>query len=204
MKKLALLILPLALTGCATTAVNSGATFSENGNSLGTHYLARPARQAQLSAIRQWSARGNIAIHTEQKGWNASFNWQQQGENYNLVLFGPLGTNRVQLIGSPQQVTLQSATRTVTSTSAETLLQQQLGWSVPVSNLYYWLRGMPAPGSRARQSYDLNNHIVQLTQDGWHIIYLRYISVNGVDVPNRLLLSNPRLQVRVLITQWDF
>lgn len=194
-----LLLLTLSLTGCATSQITS----NNIDKPLGNHYLDRSQRHAQLSTITNWNARGSIAIHTQQKGWNASFNWQQQNTSYNIALFGPLGTNHIQLSGNPQQVTLQTANRRVSASTPEELLRRQVGWNIPVSDLVYWLRGLPGPDSRSRQSYDINNHLVQLTQQGWHIIYLRYTTVNGTDLPNRLLLSNPSLQIRIVISQWD-
>lgn len=202
MKKLIFIIFIGILTGCSTLGPQSSGNNGAN-NSLGIHYLPRPARQNQLSNLQNRSARGSIAIHTEQKGWNASFNWQQQNGHYVITLFGPLGTNRVQLTGDPLQVTLQTANRLVSAPTPESLIQQQLGWNLPISNLYYWLRGLPAPHARSRQSYDINNHLVHLTQQGWNIIYLRYSGVNGIDLPNRLLLNNPALQIRIVISQWD-
>ncbi len=201
MKKFILLLALTTLVGCSTTTQTSN--FIENGKPLGTHYLNRSQRQAQLLAIKSWTAQGNLAVHTDQKGWNASFNWQQQNGDYTLALFGPLGSNRVQLTGSPQQVTLQTANETYSATTPEALVQQRLGWNIPVTNLYYWLRGVASPNSRARQSYDLNNHLVQLYQQGWHIIYLRYLAVNGVDLPSRILLTNPQMQANIIITNWN-
>lgn len=202
MKKILPLAILLLLAGCASSTQNTS-SFTEFGKPLGNHYLTRPQRQAQLSDLQNWTASGNIAVRTEQKGWNASFNWQQRGQNYNLIMFGPLGINRVQLAGGPQGVTLQTGDQTYTAGDADQLLQQQLGWNIPVSNLYYWMRGLPATTSHARQYFDLNNHLVQLYQQGWHIIYLRYLAVNGIDMPNRILLTNAQLQAHIVITQWQ-
>lgn len=205
MKKIILLGLALFLTGCSSMQSNPQPTFHEFGEPLGNHYLSWNNRQAQLSAIQNWNAQGNLAINTDQKGVNASFNWQQQNANYTIALFGPLGSNRVTLTGGPTQVTLQTPNQTFTAADPESLMQQQLGWSIPVSNLYYWLRGIPAPGVKVvHESLDMNKHLSQLSQQGWHIIYLRYLSVNGVDLPNRLLLSNSRVQLRVVITKWAY
>lgn len=203
MKKLLLPFLIILLSGCSTLNQSSQNSFNDFGNPLGNHYLTRSQRYSQLSTMNSWTARGSIAIHSQQKGWNASFNWQQQPHGYNISLFGPLGMNRVLLSGNAQQVTLQTANRTVSAYTPEQLLQRELGWSIPVSDLVYWLRGVPGPDSRSRQSYDMNNHLAHLTQEGWSIIYLRYISVNGVDLPNRLLLNNGPLQIRIVISQWD-
>jgi len=175
----------------------------EHGAPIGNHNLPWPERQAQLTALNQWNAQGSIGAHSVEKGWNASFNWQQQPNDYTIQIFGPLGINRIQLAGNSQQVTLQTASQTYNATSPELLIQQQLGWKLPVSNLYYWLRGLPAPNSRFTRSFDMNHHIVHLQQDGWDLKYLRYLSIKGIDLPDRILLSNSRWQIRIVVTDWQ-
>lgn len=189
------------LTACSTT--DQAASFNDFGKPLGNHHLSRSQHYNQSASLQNWTIRGEIAVHNQQKGWNASFNWQQQPQGYQIQLFGPLGTNRIQIAGNANQVTLRSATRFISARTPEQLIQQELGWSIPVSNLTYWLKGIPAPGISAKQSFDLNNHIAQMSQEGWRVVYLRYIAVNGVDLPNRILLSNPYLQIRLIISQWD-
>lgn len=199
------------LTACSTAtppAQSFGpqqSGFRDFGKPLGNHFLTWPERQTQLTSLQSWHTQGSIAIHSVNKGWNASFNWQQQdAQNYNLALFGPLGINRTVLSGSPQGVVLQTAKGAVSANSAETLLQQQIGWYLPVSNLYYWIRGLPSPHAKTQHySYDMNRHLAQLTQDGWHIIYLRYLSIDGIDLPDRMLISNPSMQVRIVISRWE-
>jgi outer membrane lipoprotein LolB len=206
MKQILIICLSLILVGCASANASystSPSGFQEFGKPLGTHYLDWPQRSAQLAAINSWHAQGSIGIHTINKGWNASFNWVQQERNYGLALFGPLGAGRVQLMGTPQQVVLQTSHGSYSAATPEVLLQQQIGWSIPVSDLYYWIRGLPAPRYHPHYSFDMNRHLVQLSQDGWHIIYLRYVSVNGIDLPDRMLISNAGLQVRIVITQWQ-
>jgi len=200
MKKLLLLAMILLLTGCQTFTGNE---YMADGNPLGNHYLPWPERQRQLYNLNNWSANGSISARNQIKGgWNASFNWQQQARNYRLALFGPLGMGHIQINGTPYQVTLQTPRQTFTARSPEALLQQQLGWRLPASDLAYWLRGLPAPHSHERHAVDMNNHIVHLTQDGWNIIYLRYISVNGIDIPDRILMTNPPWVAHIVVQQW--
>lgn len=193
------------LSACSTFGPNASSSSQlVDGSPLGNHFMTRKQHQAQVALIRDWTVQGSIAARSDQKGWNASYNWQQQNDNYTLVLFGPFGIDRTQLSGNPGKVTLTTAAQQqFTANSPEALIQQQLGWSLPVTNLYYWLRGLPAPHMLSRQSYDINNHVVDLYQQGWHITYLRYIAVNGIDLPDRILLTNAQWQVRLVITKWQ-
>ncbi len=200
LKLLFLIVILPTLYACST--LNTGTT--EYGMSLDTHHLSWPERQKQLMALQTWSAQGDAAAHSDTKGWNASFSWQQTKNDYAMQLFGPLGLNRMQLTGDPSQSTLKTGSQTFTAPNAELLLQQQTGWQLPVADLNYWLRGLPAPqGSKFKRSFDLNNHIVHLNQQGWDILYLRYVSVKGIDLPDRILLSNPQWQVHLVVRRWQ-
>lgn len=191
-----LCLIMLFLTACSTLGTQP----------TSNNYLPKQTRLAQLTALQSWTAQGNIAARTAKSGWNAYYDWQQQNANYSLILFGPLGIGRTQLSGTQGangQVTLvTSKQQTFTASSPELLLQQQTGWNLPVSNLYYWLRGLPAPHQHYRESLDAYNHLLHLYQDGWHISYLHYTTVNGIDLPQRILLTDPDWQVQMIITKW--
>ncbi len=202
MKRSPLLVFTLFLAGCSTFAPNS--TPLVDGSPLGLHHLSRPQRQQQLRNLQNWSSQGSIALRNSKKGWNASFAWRQSQQNSVLDLFGPLGTNHIQLTSAPGHATLKTTQQTYSAANAETLLEQHIGWQLPVNDLQYWLRGLPAPGTRTRQSYDMNNHLAQLTQQGWHLIYLRYISVNNVDLPDRILITSPEWTAHIIIHRWQF
>jgi outer membrane lipoprotein LolB len=169
------------------------------------HYLPWAARKAQLNTLQNWSACGNLAIHSSSgSGINASFNWQQVKTHYQLHLFGPLGTQSLLLYGHPDQVTLLTHHQTYKAQNAEQLLTQQLGLRLPVSQLYYWLRGLPAPQSRYTVTLDAYNRLLRLRQAGWRINYLHYTNSDKIDIPDRLLLTNLQWKVQILITHWDF
>ena len=67
-------------------------------------------------------------------------------KTFTLRLHGPFGQGSVLIEGQPGSVSLRRANGQVTRAgSAEALLSQELGWSVPVSVMRYWILGRPAP-----------------------------------------------------------
>ncbi|MCP6330038.1 lipoprotein insertase outer membrane protein LolB, partial [Klebsiella pneumoniae] len=72
--------------------------------------------------------------------------------------------------------------------SPEALLEEQLGWRLPVSHLLWWVRGLPAPASRSVVTLDGNSHLSRLEQDGWQVQYLSYVEQNGYSLPERIKL----------------
>ncbi|MDQ8039584.1 MAG: lipoprotein insertase outer membrane protein LolB [Rickettsiella sp.] len=200
MAKIIALIFTFLLCGCTSFSQHSAITPAKPIN----HYLPWTQRKLQLNALQEWQANGNIAIHSVNgKGVNASFSWQQMKTDYQLRLFGPFGTQSILLIGNPQQVTLLAHNQHITAPSAESLLTQQLGLYLPVSQLYYWLRGLPTPQSRYTINFDAYNHLLQLRQSHWRINYLHYTNIGSIDIPDRIVLSNAQWTVQILITHWD-
>lgn len=203
--KILIISVCVLLTGCAS--LQKPSTPAASTAAATPQAAAKPTTWEQhLSEVKQinsWALRGSVSISHTNKTDLASLRWQQQPGNYNIMLSGPLSIGRVGLSGSEGSVTLaQSGKQSVTAASAEQLMQQQLGWQLPVSNMYYWVRGIPAPGGKPRMQMDAQNHLTQLAQQGWLINYSGYKQVNQVDLPGTVSLSNPRLQVRVVIKSW--
>ena len=81
-------------------------------------------------------------------------------------------------------------------------MQQVLGWQLPVTNLYFWVRGLPAPNSSASTTFDPYHHLIELEQQGWQIQYERYTAIQGIDLPSKLRLKRGQLQVKIVISSW--
>lgn len=198
----------LVMTGICCIWLASCSTISPQKN-------APPANQPQswddrvqtLSDIQTWDLKGLIAIRnsTKHDDLTANLQWHQSHQDYQLLLFGPLGAGGITLKGSPTLVTLQTANgQTFHAASPEILLAQQTNWQLPVSNLFYWVRGLPVPNMPAQKQFDAFHHLTLLQQQGWQIQYLSYISLNRIDVPNKIILTNPDFFVKIIIKQWLF
>lgn len=162
-------------------------------------------RVQALSSIENWDLDALIAIRSQASSGTANMKWRQSRQDYHILLFGPMGSNAVAITGKPNHVLLQTAEgKQFYASDPETILAQQTGWHVPISHLYYWIRGIPVPNMPANKQFDAYNHLVQLNQAGWNIQYLRYVSVNKQDVPNKIFLDNPLLSVKIIVNQWQF
>lgn len=191
--RIIILSLILLLSGCATQ--------------LQPHQIAPSLtwkqRQIQLKHIQTWQVSGATAIQTQQQAQSASLSWQQiSRQQYVIDLFGPLGLGAVKLTGNANIVTLYANQRLYTANSPEQLLEENLGWQLPVSNLYYWIRGLPAPSLPAKMSFDSQHHLKTLTQQNWLINYISYQTVNDIDLPKKITLTNNLARVTVVISHW--
>ena len=89
------------------------------------------------------------------------------------------------------------------ATTPEELLEQQLGWKLPVSHLSWWVRGLPAPRQQEPLTLDGNSRLAGLAQDGWTVEYLSYAEQNGYWLPERIKLHGQDLDVTLVVKDWQ-
>ena len=167
--------------------------------------VAWQLHQQQLELLGDWSFNGRIAVRDLQAdGWSAALRWQQQGDYYDIQLSGALGQGAARIYGDGGSAVLESTDQPPRiAPDPETLMDDQLGWHVPVRGLKYWLTGRPGPGGFDVQVVNGLGHLSRLEQDGWIVDYSRYERINGVELPRKLEMSNQRLRVRWVIDQWS-
>jgi outer membrane lipoprotein LolB len=171
-----------------------------------SHYASLTQLQKTLKQIQDWKIKGSISISHNGRTDIASLTWIQSGkQTYMITLAGPLSLGATRIVGYPGHVILwKSKKEKYTAKTPEQLMQTRLGWQIPMSNMYYWVRGLPAPGMSAKTSYDDAHHLVHLNQQGWDVQYLDYTTVNGVELPRKMVLVYPDLLIKFVIKQWKF
>ncbi len=193
-KYLSIIFLASLLAACATTmpledAINQPLPWS--------------ARVKQLTPLDSWNIRGVVSITAKQHTQTADMTWQlTDQQHFVLSLMGPLGLGRVTLRQTPMQTTLIAHGKESVAQSPEALMQATLGWQVPVSDFYYWVRGLPSPRSSYRVTYDTYHHLATLHQEGWQIIYASYQSVNQIDIPRKIFLTRGDLHLIWVTQSW--
>src|ERR1700730_11781048 len=106
--------------------------------------LVVPKNNGSLTTLNSWEIEGRASIQARDRIDIVSFNWQQlDSQRYVLQFFAPLGIGSAVLTRGPNGVALQTSNRraAVSALSTEALLNRELGWSMPLSNLFYWIRG---------------------------------------------------------------
>lgn len=162
--------------------------------------LSWEQRQQQLSAVTSWQFRGHVIFKMPEHKFSANLYWQQHPNAYHVMLFGPLGFNAVDLSGLAGQVSLKdSHGNTYTAENPESLMQQQLGWSLPISSLFYWVRGLQAPGSITEVHYDAFHRIEWLEQQGWNIHFIQYQRVQLIELPQEITFMQDKYLLHLTI-----
>jgi outer membrane lipoprotein LolB len=164
--------------------------------------------------------RGNLGIVQEQESFSARFYWRQNGGNFLIDLWGPLGQGRVALEGNERRLELREGDGTVLSEGPPDLvMRQHLGWSLPLSVLPEWVQGRPADGLPVRDAqYDDAGRLTAFSQLDWRVELERYQRVGiggdeavsdlngpqpGSFLPHRVTATRDRYRVRLAVSAWQ-
>jgi outer membrane lipoprotein LolB len=185
----------VALAGCASVTPHGPST-SNAATALSTQttraYHGRFAVQYVDQYGKQRNAYGN-------------FDWQEHGDTVTLQLLNPLGQTMAIVTSSPASATLELPNRQpMTADNVATLMQNALGFALPVDGLRYWLQPSPAPTSRATTVPDPQQatRLKEIDQDGWTISYLAYADAPATGVKRlNLTRQDPPLDIKLVLDQ---
>lgn len=173
---------------------------SQPGSSAAVHQQ----HLASLADIRQFNIRGRIGVQTNPKGFSGSIQWQHAVAGDQILLFSPLGGQVAQISTTANGVQLiTSDDKHYEAADAETLTQQTLGWSLPMHGLPDWVVGRPTAGPIKQASWDAMGRLTTLQQDGWDIEYAEYVAVDGHQLPTRISLRSPKLNLKLIVERWQ-
>lgn len=165
--------------------------------------------QRQVQAINEWQLTGKLGIRTTDESGSASLKWAQQIANYQINLSGPLGQKRMIITGSPDKVRLEQTGEPIQEArTAEALIKKSVGWNLPVAQLAYWVRGLPAPRLRITQlEQNESGLIAQLIQGDWSISYSNYRdqTFNGavLPLPGKITATYKDVRLILVIRDWQ-
>lgn len=164
--------------------------------------------QRQVQTIGDWQLTGKLGIRTTDDSGSTSLKWAQQIANYQIKLSGPLGQKSMIITGTPDKVRLeQTGEPAQEAKTAEALIKKSAGWTLPVAQLAYWVRGVPAPKLRITQlQQNETGLIAQLIQGGWIINYSNYRdqTFNGINLPLPGKITAEYKDVRLVLVIRDW
>lgn len=157
----------------------------------------------KTEALQRWTIAGKVNLRTPQQNDTASFDWQQDNtQHYRMMISGPFGIGRNSLEQQDDHAVLTNGNGTFQAASPEGLMQQQLGWALPISSLYYWARGLPAPDQTYRMTPDTCGYPETLEQQGWRIDYSQWTFADGYWLPSRMKMHYGQLNATLLLKEW--
>jgi len=114
-----------------------------------------------------------------------------------------LGQTVARIHRDANEATLDSSGKHYAAQDMESLMQQALGWQLPLSGLRHWVTALPAPDSEFNIERDANGQVSMLHQQGWDIHYSHYAAASADALPLRLSLKREGMEVLLLIDEWE-
>ena len=190
------LIIALLLTACATqpTAPTSAPTTA----SINQQHLTA------LAAIKSFALKGRMGVVTQKQGFSGNIDWQHQPVTDNIDVYSPVGGKVANIAKTASGVTLTDQKgRSISAQDAESLTEMTLGFRLPLTGLADWALGKPTASKVDVSSWDEKGRLLTLKQDGWDIAYENYTETNGVDLPNKIVLKSEKVNLKLLVEQWQ-
>ncbi|MFY0990846.1 lipoprotein insertase outer membrane protein LolB [Halomonas sp. C05BenzN] len=160
------------------------------------------AQAERLERLDTWVLAGKAGLRTPEDSTSANLDWSQHPHYYRLLISGPFGSGRSTLEGREGRFSLTTPEGRFEAETPEALMDEQLGWSLPVSALSDWIRGLPSEASEHRLERDELGFPLRLHQDGWQIDYRDWVLVRELWLPRRMVMEIDTLRVTLVVTDW--
>lgn len=160
------------------------------------------AREATLAAIGDWSLHGRLGVSDGHDSGSGSLEWTQHASAFRFSVHAPVTGKTWVLSGDEGYARLDGLReQPVDGRDAASLLDRELGWKVPVTELRYWVRGQRAPGA-AEIEFRGDGLPVLIAQGGWTVRYLDYDVAQDPPMPSKVFASRGDYKVRLAIRDW--
>lgn len=165
-------------------------------------------RAARLSQFNHWQLSGKLAVRQPSDSGTAIINhWIQDGEAYDLALsssFMGMGSTRLKGVPGFIELTLPNG-ETYRSGEPDALVEAATGWQLPLDELVWWVRGLPAPGGDFRLLFDGTGNLAMIRQAGWEIRYDRWrpFLTDYPPLPARITALKGDKRVRLVVADWQ-
>lgn len=162
-----------------------------------------PPSLKETSQLTTWQLSGAIAAKQNRKAWTASLTWEQfNQQHYRLSFFGPMGGHAVTVEKNKNQVRYQEGNLTEQAQNIDSLIYKKTGQTLPLTHLFYWVRGLKSPGE-AVEIRDTSGRLIQLKQAGYTLSYTNYRLIHGYYLPTKIRIDHQRNGwLKLVIRDW--
>lgn len=147
---------------------------------------------------------GRVAINHQGQRQSAGLRWIHHAESDEILLLAPLGRTVARIYRDADLATLDQGGRYHQAADVEALMEQVLGWHLPLGGLHHWVLGVPDAEGAAHIERDATGRIALLRQHEWEVRFLRYADARPDSLPARLQMNHEDMQVTLLIDEWQW
>jgi outer membrane lipoprotein LolB len=161
-------------------------------------------QRAALEKLERYGLNGRVAVAANGQGFSASLRYQQAAQRSNLALDGPLGIGGLRVALDGQNLNIATSRGdNLGGDAARAELERRLGFSLPLSELRWWLLGIPAPGEASVEQDDGSGEIHGFVQSGWHVRINSRMADLGFSLPQRLTAEREGARLKLLVERWQ-
>ena len=192
-----LLLAALFLGACATQPAPPSTTSAPTNASINQQHLTA------LATIKSFSLKGRLGVVTQKQGFSGSIEWQHQQTSDNIDVYSPVGGKVANIAKSINGVILTDQKgHSIKAQDAESLTDMTLGFKLPLTGLSDWALGKPTTSKIDAATWDEKGQLLTLKQDGWDISYENYTEINGLILPNKIVLKSDKVNLKLLVEKW--
>jgi len=153
--------------------------------------------------------KGKLAVEEAGERHSGNFLWHQQGEQFGIDVWGPLGQGRIHLTGDARTLSLLDGEGAVVRQGpSEQVMLASLGWSMPLDVVTAWVLGAPDPGLPvAGRVYGEDGRLESFEQAGWAIKFAQYRQVEQNSgfrwLPRKVDVRRSGTTIRLIIAEWQ-
>lgn len=189
---LAVLLLSLLLAACASREVR------EQGSWLSE-------RQALFNEQPVWSVSGRVALSDGEQGGSLSFQWRAEGSRHEIALRTVAGGRQWRLVFDDELAELEgSDVDRLIGPDPDPLVEQAVGWPIPVADLVWWIRGLVPPERTTTTEFADDGTLAFARAPPWSLEFQRYSDFDTTVLPSRLQADSSPYRVRMVLRNWQF
>lgn len=191
--RLLVVLLVLQLGACAAPRPRPGDS---------TLLQAQQVRETSLRGWQDWGFSGRIAVSGGGESGSGRVEWQRRGADLAVSMQAPVSRQSWRLLEGPEGARLEGLEGGVRhGPDAQSLLRSELGWSLPLSQVEAWIRGLRA-GPAAQLEFDAAGLPQRLREGRWEIEY-RGWNGDAPPLPKRVYGHSGEDKFRLVIDRWQ-
>ncbi len=195
------------LLSSACTSLHQQASTINNSPAASLSTQQTPAGNTRTYQ-QQIQISGRITVQYQQankpQNLPGSFEWEQDKDGIRITLLSPLGQTLARITQTAQGARLeQDGKESRQAADLDLLLQDTLGWSLPVAGLRDWLQGFVAIDDKTAIPLQANDQTIDA--QGWKLRYATWHEQPSF--PKRIDLQRYTSQagdisIRIVVDQW--
>lgn len=158
----------------------------------------RLAGRQYLQNRQAWAFQGRLVWIGASDSLSAAVSWKHAVDSDEIELAGPLSQGAVRISMSGDAVMLDDGeSRRSYAGAPESVLAEQLGVSIPLVALKYWVLGVDAPFSAVVEQAE------GFVQDGWSVVFREMQVVDSDVLPKKMSAERGEIKIKLVVDQWN-